>query len=107
MTKKRFTDDGCEEIENQSFTDNLTGETYWFDNGLDELLELLNNLNEENQELVKFKQKTIKFLQDQLDELSTYKKESLSYKRLEVLLDKMTFELRLWDETREHRRKLK
>ena len=39
---ERFTDDGIEEIENQSFTDNVTGKTYWIDNGLDEIVELLN-----------------------------------------------------------------
>ena len=42
MTEKRFTDDGVEEIVNQSFTDNLTGKTYWIDNGLDEIIALLN-----------------------------------------------------------------
>ena len=51
MTEKRFTDDGIEEIENQSFTDNLTGKTYWIDNGLDEIVNLLNGLNEENEQL--------------------------------------------------------
>ena len=50
-TAKRFTDDGVEEIENQSFTDNLTDKTYWIDNGLDEIVELLNALHEENQSL--------------------------------------------------------
>ena len=48
MTGKRFTDDGVEEIENQSFTDNLTGKTYWIDHGLDEIVELLNELYDEN-----------------------------------------------------------
>ena len=51
MTEKRFTDDGIEEIENQSFTDNLTGKTYWIDKGLDEIVDLLNALNDENDEL--------------------------------------------------------
>lgn len=51
MTEKRFTDDGIEEIENQSFTDNLTGKTYWIDNGLDEIVDLLNALHEENEQL--------------------------------------------------------
>ena len=53
MTEKRFTDDGIEEIENQSFTDNLTEKTYWIDNGLDEIVELLNKLYEENEQLKK------------------------------------------------------
>mgnify|MGYP003302619347 CR=1 FL=1 len=53
MTDKRFTDDGIEEIENQSFTDNLTEKTYWIDNGLDEIVELLNELHEENERLRK------------------------------------------------------
>ena len=35
MTEKRFTNNGIEEIENQSFTDNLTGKTYWIDNGFE------------------------------------------------------------------------
>ena len=48
---KRFTDDGIEEIENQSFTDNLTEKTYWIDNGLDDIVELLNDLNDENKQL--------------------------------------------------------
>lgn len=51
VIKKRFTDDGIEEIENQSFTDNLTGKIYWIDNGLDEIVELLNKLHDENEQL--------------------------------------------------------
>lgn len=51
MIGKRFTDDGVEEIEDQSFTDNLTGKTYWIDNGLDEIIDILNKLNDENVEL--------------------------------------------------------
>lgn len=46
---KRFTDNGIEDIENQSFTDNLTGKTYWIDNGLDEIVNLLNTFNNENE----------------------------------------------------------
>ena len=53
MTEKRFTDDGVEEIIDQSFTDNLTGKTYWIDNGLDEIVDLLNTLHEENEQLKK------------------------------------------------------
>ena len=53
MTEKRFTDDGIEEIENQSFTDNLTGKTYWIDHGLDEIVDLLNSLTDENEQLRK------------------------------------------------------
>ncbi len=51
MTEKRFIDDGIEDIENQSFTDNLTGKTYWIDNGLDEIVNLLNDFNDENEQL--------------------------------------------------------
>ena len=51
MTEKRFTDDGIEEVENQSFTDNLTEKTYWIDHGLDEIVELLNEFNDENEQL--------------------------------------------------------
>lgn len=53
---KRFTDNGIEEIENQSFTDNLTEKTYWIDNGLDDIIELLNNIHEENKQLKQFKE---------------------------------------------------
>ena len=62
---KRFTDNGIEDIENQSFTDNLTGKTYWIDNGLDEIVNLLNTFNDENEQL----KRPIKNLQN---ELSTY-----------------------------------
>ena len=48
---KRFTDNGIEDIENQSFTDNLTGKTYWIDNGLDEIVNLLNTFNDESEQL--------------------------------------------------------
>lgn len=51
MTEKRFTDDGIEDVENQSFTDNLTEKTYWIDHGLDEIVDLLNQLNDENKQL--------------------------------------------------------
>ena len=51
MTEKRFTDNGIEEVENQSFTDNLTEKTYWIDHGLDEIVELLNEFNDENEQL--------------------------------------------------------
>lgn len=53
MTEKRFTDNGIEDIENQSFTDNLTGKTYWIDNGLDEIVDLLNAFNDDNEQLKK------------------------------------------------------
>lgn len=53
MTQKRFTDDGIEDIENQSFTDNLTGKTYWIDHGLDEIIDLLNVLTDDENEKLK------------------------------------------------------
>lgn len=53
MTQKRFTDDGIEDIENQSFTDNLTGKTYWIDHGLDEIIDLLNVLSDDENEKLK------------------------------------------------------
>lgn len=56
MTEKRFTDNGIEEIENQSFTDNLTEKTYWIDNGLDDIVDLLNELSDENEQLKKEKE---------------------------------------------------
>lgn len=48
---KRFVDDGYEAIDEQSFTDNLTKKTYWIDNGLDDIVELLNKLHDENEQL--------------------------------------------------------
>ena len=51
MTEKRFTDNGIEEIVDQSFTDNLTGKTYWIDNGLDEIVDLLNEQSKTIQEV--------------------------------------------------------
>lgn len=72
MTGKRFTDDGIEEIENQSFTDNLTEKTYWIDNGLDEIVELLNKFNEENEQLkkeVKSLREDLGFIDMELQEL--------------------------------------
>ena len=62
MTEKRFTDDGIEDIENQSFTDNLTGKTYWIDHGLDEIVDLLNTLNDENEQIKKQQEENIQFL---------------------------------------------
>lgn len=50
MTGKRFTDNGFEAIEDQSFTDNLTEKTYYVDY-FDEIVDLLNELNDENEEL--------------------------------------------------------
>ena len=58
---KRFTDNGIEDIENQSFTDNLTKKTYWIDNGLDEIVKLLNTFNDENEQLRK-ENKELRFI---------------------------------------------
>lgn len=65
---KRFTDDGIEDIENQSFTDNLIGKTYWIDNGLDEIVDLLNSFNEENKHLKQFKEKVFSLLDKEITE---------------------------------------
>ena len=46
---KRFVDDGYEAIEEQSFTDTLTDETYYVDY-FDEIVELVNNLHDEKEE---------------------------------------------------------
>ena len=79
MTEKRFTDDGFEAIEDQSFTDNLTKKTYYVEY-FDEVVDLCNslweqtkrfekhnkNLMEENEQLkkeigeLKFKLRTIR-----------------------------------------------
>lgn len=80
MTKKRFTDDGIEEIENQSFTDNLTGKTYWIDHGLDEIIGLLNELSDENEQLKQknsvFEGKDAKHYQRWVNQIKKYVKET-------------------------------
>lgn len=53
MTKKRFIDGGEECIEDQFLIDTLTDKYYWIDNGLDDIVNMLNELYEENQELKK------------------------------------------------------
>lgn len=51
IINKRFIDSGIEEIENQHFIDLLEDKAYWVDDGLEDILELLNNLFEENNKL--------------------------------------------------------
>ncbi len=79
-TEKRFTDNGIEDIENQSFTDNLTGKTYWIDHGLDEIINLLNTLNDENKQLKKensvFEGKDAKHYQRWIHQIKKYVEES-------------------------------
>ena len=53
MTKKRFIDGGEECIEDQFLIDTLTDKYYWIDNGLDDIVNMLNTLHEENQKLKK------------------------------------------------------
>lgn len=80
MTQKRFTDDGIEDIENQSFTDNLTGKTYWIDKGLDEIINLLNTLNDENKKLKQensvFEGKDAKHYQRWIHQIKKYVEEA-------------------------------
>ena len=54
---KRFIDDEIESVVDQSFTDILTDKTYWIDNGLGDIVNLLNNLYDENEELRKDNQR--------------------------------------------------
>ena len=79
MTKKRFVDNGIEEIENQSFTDNLTKETYWIDHGLDEIVDLLNAFNDENEQLKQensvFEGKDAKHYQRWVNQIKKYVEE--------------------------------
>ena len=44
---KRFIDNGYEAINEQSLTDTYTDKTYWVDNGIAEIVDLLNDLEEE------------------------------------------------------------
>lgn len=80
MTQKRFTDNGIEDIENQSFTDNLTGKTYWIDHGLDDIISLLNELSDENEQLKQensiFKGKDAKHYQRWVNQIKKYVEET-------------------------------
>ena len=79
MTQKRFTNDDIEDIENQSFTDNLTGKTYWIDHGLDEIVDLLNAFNDENEQLKQensvFEGKDAKHYQRWVNQIKKYVEE--------------------------------
>ena len=48
---KRFVDGGAEAIEEQFLIDTLTDKNYWIDNGLDEIIDMLNKLANENEQL--------------------------------------------------------
>ena len=62
MTTKRFVDGGAEAIEEQFLIDTLTNNNYWIDNGLDEIIDMLNQLSDENEQLKKeLKDLQIKF----------------------------------------------
>ena len=73
---KRFTDNGIEDIENQSFTDNLTGKTYWIDNGLDEIVNLLNTFNDESEQLKSYNGEMEDYLARLEEENEELKKEN-------------------------------
>lgn len=51
MSEKRFIDGGEECIEDQFLIDTLTDKYYWIDNGLDDIVNMLNALHEENEQL--------------------------------------------------------
>lgn len=76
---ERFTDNGSEVIGEMSFTDNLTGETY-FEEYWDEIVDLVNGLDDEIQKSKKehelYKEKVAERLQhhyDKLDDFSSIK----------------------------------
>ena len=73
---KRFIDNGIEDIENQSFTDNLTGKTYWIDNGLDEIVNLLNTFNDESEQLKSYNGEMEDYLARLEEEKKKKKKEN-------------------------------
>ena len=73
---KRFIDNGIEDIENQSFTDNLTGKTYWIDNGLDEIVNLLNTFNDESEQLKSYNGEMEDYLARLEEENEELKKEN-------------------------------
>ena len=75
MIEKRFTDNGIEEIENQSFTDNLTGKTYWIDHGLDEIIDLLNDFNNESKQFKQTNEKVIDKILDGVVEMHDGKRD--------------------------------
>ena len=78
---KRFIDDGFEAIEEQSFTDNQTGKTYYVDY-FDEIVDLLNALHEENQSLKNEIEKLSYANEDLLEEKRQWKKLSDEYAEL-------------------------
>lgn len=51
MTEKRFVDGGEECIEDQFLIDTSNDKYYWVSDGLDDVVELLNELNDENKKL--------------------------------------------------------
>lgn len=51
--QERFVDKGIITIEDQGLTDTLTDKDYWVEDGLEDIVELLNNLHKENEELKK------------------------------------------------------
>ena len=51
MTAKRFVDGGEECIEDQFLIDTSNDKYYWVSDGLDDIVELLNELHEENQQI--------------------------------------------------------
>lgn len=58
---KRFIDGGEESIEDQFLIDTKTDTNYWIDNGLEDIIELLNDLEKENEELKQRLGKLLKF----------------------------------------------
>lgn len=49
--KERFVDKGIITIVDQGLTDTLTDKDYWVEDGLEDIVELLNSLHKENEEL--------------------------------------------------------
>ena len=89
MTKKRFTDNGIEEIENQSFTDNLTGKIYWIDHGLDEIIDLLNTQHETVQNLNQRIDDYLTEVNYQLEQGTDFKDTYVRYSRFKQILEEL------------------
>lgn len=64
IKNKRFVDKGIITIEDQGLTDTLTDKDYWVEDGLEDIVELLNSLHKENEELKKDNKRYKHILQD-------------------------------------------
>lgn len=70
MTGKRFIDGGEECIEDQFLIDTFNDKYYWVSNGLNDIVEILNELVDENEQLKYHLNRTEKELQEYKDFMS-------------------------------------